>query len=108
MIKENQKLFNRLNVITDAVAAFAAVTLSYLLVFHVLEFEENFPLIDYIKLSIIFAPVQIITFGCMGLYDSFRTKTFVHEMGKLVRAFVVNGIMMVTMLYIIRLFNFSR
>lgn len=108
MIKENQKLFNRLNVITDAVAAFAAVTLSYLLVFHVLEFEKNFPLIDYIKLSVLFAPVQIITFGCMGLYDSFRTKDFARELGKLVRAFIVDGIMMLTMLYIIRLFNFSR
>lgn len=108
MIKENQKLFNRLNVITDAAAAFVAVTLSYLLVFHVLDFRENFPLIDYIKLSVLFAPVQIITFGCMGLYDSFRTKSFPHELGKLVRAFIVDGILMITMLYIIHLFNFSR
>lgn len=108
MIRENQKLFNKLNVITDAAAAFLAVTMSYMLIFHVLDFEKNFPLIDYIKLSTLFAPVQVITFGCLGLYGSFRTKTFAEELGKLVRAFIADGILMITLLYIIHIFNFSR
>ena len=36
MIKENQKLFNRLNVATDAAAAFISIAAAYLLVFSLL------------------------------------------------------------------------
>ncbi len=108
MIKENQKLFNWLNIISDAAASILAVIAAYLIVFYLLEFDKNFSLTDYIKLSIVFVPIQLITFGCVGLYGSFRTKTFPQEMGKITGALVLDGIIMITMLYILHLFNFSR
>lgn len=108
MIKENQKLFNRLNVISDAVITFAAIIISYLLVFQLLDFEKNYPLIDYLKLALIYAPMQGLTFGCMGLYDSFRTKGFSQEMTRLAGAEIVDAIMMITALYVFHVFNFSR
>ena len=37
MIKENQRLFNRLNVLTDAAAAFISIAAAYLLVFNLLD-----------------------------------------------------------------------
>ncbi|MGN1119011.1 MAG: undecaprenyl-phosphate glucose phosphotransferase [Oscillospiraceae bacterium] len=108
MIKENQKLLNHINTISDAVISFFAVTMSYLLIFHVLDFEKNFPLVDYIKLALVFIPIKLITYGSMGLYDSFRTKTFPNELGKLLRAQIIDGVFMITILYVFHLFDFSR
>lgn len=108
MIKENQKLLNNINVISDAVIAFISVTISYLLIFRVLDFEKNYPLEDYLKLAVIFAPVQLLTYGCMGLYDSFRKKTFPQELTKLFRAQFIDAVFMLTVLYVFHVFNFSR
>lgn len=66
MIKENQKLFNRLNVATDAAAAFISIAAAYLLVFSLLDFDRNYPLVDYFKLLLIFVPLQLVTYGCRG------------------------------------------
>ena len=69
MIKENQKLFNAINIVSDALMAVFAMIVSYLLVFHLLDFEENYALQDYIKLALLYIPIQLMTFGCMGLGD---------------------------------------
>ncbi len=108
MIKENQKLLNRLNVLTDAAAAFIAVAAAYLLVFSLLDFERNYPLADYFRLLLIFVPVQLVTYGCMGLYGSFRSKSFSTEFGKLFGAFLLDGLALIALLYVARIMNFSR
>lgn len=108
MIKENQKLLNRLNVLSDAVIGFISVVAAFYIVFNLLDFDRNFPLIDYIKLAAVFVPVQLITFASLGLYDSFRTKNFSTEISKLAQAFIADGILVFTMLYIIKMFDFSR
>ncbi len=108
MIKENQRLLNRINVLTDAAAALAAVAAAYLLVFELLEFDRNYPFTDYLRLALIFIPVQLITYGCMGLYGSFRSKGFATELGRLFGAFLLDGLALIALLYVIRIFNFSR
>ncbi|MBE6889900.1 MAG: undecaprenyl-phosphate glucose phosphotransferase [Ruminococcaceae bacterium] len=108
MIKENQKLFNAINVISDALLSVVAVVASFVIVFYLLAFERNFLLIDYIKLSCIFIPVQLVTYSCMGLYESYRTATFGKELAKLVSAFFIDGLLIIAMLYIVKLFDFSR
>ena len=108
MIKENQRLLNTINVISDALLSILAVVTAFVTVFHLLAFERNFLLTDYIKLACIFIPVQLITYGCMGLYDSHRTITLSKELVKLVRTFFIDGLLVVAMLYIVKLFDFSR
>ncbi len=108
MIKENQKLFNRLNVFSDAAISILAVMASYFLVFILLDMEHNYPLDDYVKLAFVFIPVQLITYGCLGLYDSYRASNFGREFSKLVQAFFIDGLLIVTMLYIVKIINFSR
>lgn len=108
MIRENQKLFNRLNVATDAVAAFIATTASYLLVFNLLDFDRNYPLVDYYKLLLIFVPLQLVTYGCMGLYNSFRSRSFATETGRLTAALFIDGMAIIALLYVVQIFNFSR
>lgn len=108
MIKENQKLLNRLNVLTDAAAALAAVAVAYMLVFVLLDFDRNFSLRDYFRLALLFIPVQLITYACMGLYGSFRNKSFAKELGRLFGAFLLDGSALVALLYIVKIFNFSR
>lgn len=108
MIKENQKLFNRLNVITDAAAAFISIAAAYLLVFNLLDFDKNFPLSDYFKLLLIYVPIQLLTYGCMGLYGSFRNKRFTTELGRLTTALLLDGLSLIALLYVVHIFNFSR
>lgn len=108
MIKENQKLFNRLNIITDAAAAFLSMATAFLLMFNLLDFRRNYPITDYFKLLLIFIPVQLITYGCMGLYGSFRSKKYSTELGRLFAAFVFDGILLVALLYVVQVINFSR
>ncbi len=108
MIKENQKLFNRLNVISDALLAIAAVALAYAIVFCMLDFEKSFNFIDYIRLACVFVPIQLITYGCLGLYDSYRTGTLGKELARLVQAFLIDGLIIVAMLYVVKLIHFSR
>lgn len=108
MIKENQKLFNRLNVATDAAAAFISIAAAYLLVFSLLDFDRNYPLVDYFKLLLTFVPLQFVTYGCMGLYSSFRGKSFANETGKLTAALFLDGTAMIALLYVIQIINFSR
>ena len=108
MIKENQRLLNRVNVVTDAVAALAAVAAAYLIVFILLDFDRNYPFTDYLRLALIFIPVQLITYACMGLYGSFRSKNFATELGRLFGAFLLDGLALVALLYVVRIINFSR
>lgn len=108
MVKENQKLLNRLNVISDAAAGLVAIVISYFFAFYVLNLQKNFSLDGYVKLALTFIPVQLLTFGCMGLYSSFRVKRFSHELGRLFTAFVADGLFIIAMLYLVKLFNFSR
>ncbi len=108
MVKENQKLFNRLNVLSDVAISFLAVITSYLIIFNLSGFERNYPLSDYLKLLIIFVPVQLLTYGCLGLYDSFRTSTIVKELSKLFQALLIDGSILVAILYVAKIINFSR
>lgn len=108
MIKENQKLLNRMNVFTDAAAALVAVTAAFLFVFALLDFDRNYPFTDYLRLALIFIPVQLCTYGCMGLYGSFRSKSFATELGRLFGAFLLDGLALVALLYVVRIIDFSR
>lgn len=108
MIKENQKLLNYFNVLSDAAVGVLSIVISYVFTFYILDLDKNFPLIDYIKLSILFIPIQLMTYACMRLYDSFRTKSFSTEFGRLFFAFIFDGLFIIAMLYVVKIFNFSR
>ena len=94
--------------VTDAVAALAAVAAAYLIVFILLDFDRNYPFTDYLRLALIFIPVQLITYACMGLYGSFRSKNFATELGRLFGAFLLDGLALVALLYVVRIIDFSR
>jgi len=108
MIKENQKLLNYFNVLSDAAVGVISIVISYVFTFYILDLDKNFPLIDYIKLSTIFIPIQLMTYACMRLYDSFRTKSFSTEFGRLFFAFIFDGLFIIALLYVVKIFNFSR
>lgn len=108
MIKENQKLLNRINVLSDAVISIIAVIASYLIVFFLLDFQENYPLRDYLKIGLVYIPIQYITYSCLGLYDSHRTVRFSREMKRIMQAFLIDGLIILTILYVVKVINFSR
>lgn len=108
MIKENQKLFNRLNVISDALISAVAIVAAYFIIFNLFLLERNYPIQDYLKLVILFIPIQLITYGCLGLYDSYRTRSFGREMVRLVQSFFIDGMLIIALLYVVKFFDFSR
>ena len=50
--------------------------------------------------------LQLVTYGCMGLYSSFRGKSFANETGKLTAALFLDGMAMIALLYVIQIINF--
>ncbi len=101
-------MFNRMNILTDIAIAFLAILSAYFIIFDVFELTRNYPLSDYLKLLAVFVPVQLMTFGCVGLYGSFRTSKTGKELWRLLQAFAIDGIILIAALYVLKVINYSR
>lgn len=109
MIRENQKLLNRINVISDSVIMLVSITLSYFIRFIVFEgMQAHIEIGEYLKWTVFMIPAQIVIFYQMNLYDSFRSKTFHRECTLLVTANLLLTGIFLGCLFIFRDVNISR
>lgn len=84
MIRENQQLLNRLNVISDALILFFSLPLAFWVRFYVLPGGIiTVPLSQYLALDIFLTAAQLFVYAAMGLYRSFRTVPLRRELPKL-------------------------
>lgn len=73
MIRENQRLLNHLNVLSDAVLTFLALPIAYWIRFFLMPSGvAGIPFQNYLWLAAAFTLVQIFTYALFGLYQSFR------------------------------------
>ncbi len=87
MIKENQKLLNRFNVISDGVIIYAMLPLAFWLRFYVLTGGIiNKPLSSYLRIGVVIALIQLFTYASFGLYKSQRKVKLRNELSRLWRA----------------------
>lgn len=99
MIKENQKLFNYLNVLSDAAILLLTLPLAFWLRFYVLPGGVvSVPLEDYLLLDILLTVVHLFAFAVIGSYRSFRHEPLTKELPRL---WLVSGLIMAGLLSVL-------
>lgn len=109
MIKENQKLLNRLNVLSDAFLFYALLLLSYWIRFKLLPGGiETVSLVSYMRIGIVLTLLQLFTYAAFGLYQTSRRTRIRVEVSRLIMASVLNMALLLGALYITRYIDYSR
>ena len=112
MIKDNQKVFNRLMVVIDAVITAASFMLAYFVKFYILNDGPGvgvLPVWDYLTLLFFVLPLYMLFYYSCSVYAPKRTVRLRFEVYGIVKANTIGIISLIVVLYmIVRVFNFSR
>ena len=112
MIKDNQKVFNRLMVMIDAATTAASFMLAYFFKFYVLNDGPGLgvlPVTDYLMLLLFIVPVYMLIYYMCGVYTPKRTIRRRFEVYGIVKSNTIGIVALIIILYmIVREFNVSR
>ncbi len=109
MIRENQTLLNRLNVLSDAAILYIMVPLAYWLRFRVLPGGiENIPFADYLRLGIYITLLQLFLFAATGIYKTTRKTRIRQEASRILLSSVLVILLILGWLYIGHHDDYSR
>ena len=112
MIKDNQKVFNRLMVIVDAVITAVSFMSAYYFKFYVLNNGPGpgvLPVGDYYMLLLFLVPVYMLLYYSCSVYAPKRTVRRRFEIYGIIKANTIGLVALIIILYmIIREINFSR
>jgi Undecaprenyl-phosphate glucose phosphotransferase len=112
MIKDNQKVFNRLLVVMDALITGASFILSYFIKFYILENGPGpgvLPVTSYIELLILIVPAYILLYYKCNVYTPKRTARRRNEIYSIIQANTVGmGAIIIILYMIVKEINFSR
>ncbi|MDD3346574.1 undecaprenyl-phosphate glucose phosphotransferase [Oscillibacter sp.] len=108
MIRENQRLLNQLNVLTDGVLVFFSVLLAYWVRFHLFHGSASFAFSSYVWLGLCAVALCLGTYAVTGLYASYRTVRFHKEAQTLFLATVLDTLVLISALFVFRLTEMSR
>ena len=76
MIKDNQKVFNRLHLIMDAIITAVSYALSYYIKFYITKPGPelgDLPAVDYFIVLIVLVPVYMLLYYYCNVYTPIRT-----------------------------------
>lgn len=112
MIKDNQKVFNRLHLIMDAIIIAVAYAVAYYIKFYIMKSGPqigDLPTADYFTALIGLVPLYLFLYYGFGVYTPKRTVRMRQEIWGIVKANAVGMVLFILSLYIImREINFSR
>ena len=112
MIRDNQKIFNRLMVIIDAAITAASFVLAYFFKFYILSRGPGpgvQPVTEYMKLCIYIVPCYLLIYLLCDVYSPKRTVRRRFEVFGIVKANTIGILTLIILLYmLIRQFNISR
>ena len=109
MIRENQKLLNQINVLTDAAILFVSLPLSFFIRFYVLpDGIATVPLSDYLLLDGLLMLTHLLSYASLGLYASFRRASLPDELLRLWFAGVLNITGLLSILFLVWEVDYSR
>ena len=109
MIKENQRLFNLLLVLGDAVISIFSMLLSYHIRFNLLAGESNaIELVYYMQLMLVAVPAYFLIYHYFGLHETYRHKALTSEIGKVMEANLVGIIFIFVLAFFLKEVNISR
>lgn len=111
MIKDNQRVFNRLLVLIDILIILASLPVAYLTKFRILSPGSIgiLPFNTYTPLIAIIAPVYLFVFFFGGVYDPKRTTRIKVECANILKCCSISmGMLIVAIFIIIKEINYSR
>ena len=109
MIRENQQLFNRLNVVSDGILIYLMLPLAYWLRFNVLpNGVVGVPLSSYLRVGAVFTLVQLFTYTAFQLYQSTRRTRIRDELLRLLEASSLDALLLLGYLFIVEESDYSR
>ena len=112
MIKDNQKVFNRLLVIIDAAITAASFMLAYFFKFYVLNDGPGvgvLPASDYFSLLAFIVPAYVLLYYLCGVYTPKRTVRLRFEVYGIVRADTIGIVALIIFMFLIlREIHYSR
>ena len=109
MIKENQRVLNALNVISDGLIVFGMLPLAFWLRFYLLpDGIVSVPLRYYLILGLALAVVHLFTFAAFSLYRSFRGVPLLRELSRLWLAALLDMALLLSWLFIQKGVHYSR
>lgn len=109
MIRENQRLLNQINVLSDGAVVSLTLLAAYGIRFYLLpgaSFSLPFSYYGYLALAMI--PLHLFTYASFGLYESFRRSRLYQELGKLFWANVLDLVLVLVILFLTKEMHFSR
>ena len=109
MIRENQVLFNRLNVAIDGALVFFSFLFGYWFRFHVLPGGiPAVPFQTYLVTAACLVPLHLFTYGVLGLYESHRKIRLHRELARLFWANCLDFILLQMAFFIFKDVHVSR
>ncbi|MBE6742923.1 MAG: undecaprenyl-phosphate glucose phosphotransferase [Ruminococcaceae bacterium] len=107
MIKENQKLFNIIFAIIDAMLCVGSMILAFFIHFH--NYHGSYIGLNYyIQALIYIVPIYFILYHYLDLHNSFRHKSFLLETGKVFRANFFGIIFIFVLMFFLKEVHVSR
>ena len=109
MIKQNQDLLNRLNVLLDGLLLVLALGMSYFIRFRVLTGAEGSLEIGvYLRYFLPFIPFQLLFYGFGGLYASGRKQTLKKSLALIALVNTAAFVVELSGMYLFKLLDLSR
>lgn len=110
LIKENQRLFNFINVVLDALMIVIAFLLAYYTRTQsdLLPYQESITFYEYLRYLVIILPIFIACYFWTKVYTPQRLKSITNEIFRLARANVIATAIYFVILFIIKDIDFSR
>ena len=109
MIKENQKVLNTFNVISDGVIVFLMLPLAFFLRFFVLPGGVvGVPLREYLFIDAVLTGVSLFIYASFGLYRSFRHVPLTRELSRLGSANLLVLVLLMSYLFLQKEIDYSR
>lgn len=112
MIKDNQKVFNNLLVVIDAIITGCSFILSYFIKFYIFENGPGIgvlPVTDYFMLLFFIIPGYVFLYFRCNVYSPRRTARRRHEIYSIIQANTVGiGALIIVLYVVVKEINFSR
>ena len=111
MIKENQKLLNRLQVVLDGIVIIVSYVLAWFIRFKSGLFEQDpwtLPLDVYMRLLLLIVPGYLILYYAFKLYAPKRVLGRRLEASRVIQANMLGVMVLILMLYLVKQFDISR
>lgn len=113
MIKDNQKVFNRMHVLMDSLITVASYALAYFIRFYIFDADKQMvgvlPPRDYFIVLIFLVPGYVLLYFYCNVYGPKRTVKRRNELANIIKANTIGLAIYIVVLYLfIREINYSR